>query len=174
MGLRCGSVDFRPWCRGAARRRIWLEQLLEPGKRICLRKRGRAACQRQQICDCRKRGCGRLRQKPCPPRAILRSEIFRHAGHSTAPKPWKHAALLRRSGFRSHGHNPQRRTIEKALGFRAFGRNSMTRAARFVPPCGESDAATSALARVRHSTCKSSATSSLWRCVPVLAKTAFN
>ncbi len=29
-------------------------------------------------------------------------------------------------------------------------------------------------AQARHSTCKSSATSSLWRCVSVLAKTDFN
>ena len=30
------------------------------------------------------------------------------------------------------------------------------------------------LSSIRYSTCKSSATSSLWRCVSVLAKTAFN
>jgi hypothetical protein len=40
--------------------------------------------------------------------------------------------------------------------------------------CGRRHAATPALTPVRHSTCKSSATSSLWRCVSVLAKTDFN
>ena len=37
-----------------------------------------------------------------------------------------------------------------------------------------SDACAPRRSHARHSTCKSSATSSLWRCVPVLAKTAFN
>ncbi|MFZ3328776.1 MAG: hypothetical protein WA231_24170, partial [Methylocella sp.] len=40
--------------------------------------------------------------------------------------------------------------------------------------CQLPHAATFALTPVRHSTCKSSATSSLWRCVSVLAKTDFN
>ena len=135
------------------------------------------------------------------PGHLRRLAFVRHAGHSTAPPPWMHAArngggpasppmVITPGGEQSKSCRREFAELlmtasalgrffamETALWHGVIRRSVIVLLGRLDERRGlvfPSDACAPRRSHSRHSTCKSSATSSLWRCVSVLAKTDFN